>query len=188
MSSNTADCSGSGCVGAIDLGHLIRKPSDRLLTSNGESINPFQNILLLFALFCSSSPGQARRGGTALKHSCLLRNSLLFFLECVILWNTIKNSWRTLRHALLSLKVKEKDCFSTIQKIWFVRGYKVFIWRQLYTGSRFNRENYFALQQFTGFWSEQVVLFQMFTTVMRNSSSENHLAWGVPEEIYRIGH
>lgn len=78
---------GSGCVCAIDLGHLIRQPSDRLLTSNGGSINPFQNILLLFAPLCSISPGRARRRRTVLNLSSVPRLLIsifiiFFFLEC----------------------------------------------------------------------------------------------------------
>lgn len=145
MSSNTlADCSGSRCVCAIDLGHLIRKPSDRLLTSNSGSINPFQNIPLLFALLCSISPVQACRGRMALNYSHLPHNSFLFFLECelsLILWNTIKTPDELLRNAWLSVRgAGNHICYK-------LRSFSL---TALYSGSRLDVESSIALQRFGG--------------------------------------
>lgn len=115
---------GSGCVCAIDLGHLIRQPSDRLLTSNGGSINPFQNILLLFAPLCSISP----RPGTQEKDTAepllcassrlLIHFSFFFFpLNAKRKWfmKHNQNFCLTFRHTS-SVKQNEQNCFCSVEE------------------------------------------------------------------------
>lgn len=51
-------------VFVIDLGRLIRKPSDKLLTPRSGSINPFPNTPLLFTSVGYILPCAAQRRGT----------------------------------------------------------------------------------------------------------------------------
>lgn len=179
-----------GCVCAIDLGHLIRQPGDRLLTSNGGGINPFQNIPLPFSLgsarFFPSRAGRRTVQNCSIRFTTLIIFFFFLWIQCFMGFTRTSNLHFYQPQKQLGLFFVVLFFYSPENLIcWKLRGVLSRSFLQL---TDIIERIIFVLQRLQAFLMKQVILSRMFTAVMRDGSSGKHLARGVPEDIRWISH